>query len=79
MTTDVYQVLGRRLRAERLRQDRSQRALAQAAGVSEPTVGRIESGTPIAAHTLAQIAEALGLRLTLVDAEVDEPLCSVRP
>ncbi|UNK47803.1 helix-turn-helix domain-containing protein [Arthrobacter sulfonylureivorans] len=39
----------------------SQETLAEQAGVSRPTIARVEAGNDISTATLAKIAEALGL------------------
>jgi DNA-binding Xre family transcriptional regulator len=42
------------------RQEMDQVALAQKAGISEPTMIRLMQGKPFASETLGRIAEALG-------------------
>lgn len=41
----------------------SQETLAEHAGVSRPTIARVEAGNDISTATLAKVAEALGLTL----------------
>jgi transcriptional regulator with XRE-family HTH domain len=41
----------------------SQETLAEQAGVSRPTIARVEAGNDISTATLAKVAEALGLTL----------------
>lgn len=62
-----------RLRTLRRRRGWTQRELAEAAGVAKITVARLETGaqTP-RPGTMAQIARALGVRITDVDEFTDE-------
>lgn len=58
------------VRTVRRRADLSQRELAERAGLSRATIGRIESGTLIPAlHTLAAVVAVAGIRLVAVDSE----------
>lgn len=43
----------------------AQRELAERAGVSRPTVARIERGDDVSTATLAKVAAALGLKVAL--------------
>lgn len=45
--------------------DWTQRELAEHAGVSRPTVARIERGDDVSTATLAKVAAALGLKVEL--------------
>lgn len=52
-----------RVREARLNLGWSQSELAEAAGVSRPTVARIEAGQQVALGTLVKVAAALGLQV----------------
>lgn len=58
--------LGNRIRQARKTHGWSQAMLAERAGVSRPTVARIEAGTDVSTVTLSMITEALGLQLGLI-------------
>jgi HTH-type transcriptional regulator/antitoxin HipB len=51
------------VKAQRKAKGWSQQQLAQAAGLSRPTVARIESGSAVSTATLAKIANALGIEI----------------
>ena len=68
----ALQALGRRLARHRLNRNLTQAALAAQAGVSTPTVQRIEQGQSSQAANLIRILRALGL-LENLDALVPEP------
>lgn len=53
--------LGKRIAQARLQQNRTQRDLAQEAGVSKATLHRIERGTPTQVVQLVKTLRALGL------------------
>lgn len=57
--------LHEQLRARRLDLGISQTVLAEGAGVSRPTVARLETGQDISLSNLGKITNALGLSLTL--------------
>lgn len=61
--------LGNRIRKARKDNGWSQTVLAERAGVSRPTIARIEGGTDVSTVRLAKIAEALGLEIVLAPAE----------
>ena len=63
--------LGEEIRAARLTREWSQQQVAEAAGVSRPTVARVEGGEDVSTATLEKVAAALGLRVTL---DTDERL-----
>lgn len=63
--------LGDEIRAARQERQWSQQQLAEAAGVSRPTVARVEGGEDVSTATLEKVAAALGLRVTL---DTDERL-----
>ena len=71
----ALEALGRRLARHRLNRNLTQAALAAQAGVSTPTVQRIEQGHSSQAANLIRILRALGL-LGNLDALVPEPPAS---
>ena len=68
----ALKALGRRLARHRLNRNLTQAALAAQAGISTPTVQRIEQGRSSQAANLIRILRALGL-LDNLDALVPEP------
>ena len=66
------QALGRRLARHRLNRNLTQAALAAQAGVSKPTVQRIEQGHSSQTANLIRILRALGM-LDNLDVLVTEP------
>lgn len=62
------QTIGSVFRTERQTRGWSQATLAEKAGVSRPTVARIEGGQDISATSLTKLAGALELELALVPA-----------
>jgi transcriptional regulator with XRE-family HTH domain len=62
--------IARRLRDARAAHGWSQRELAEHAGVSRPTVARVEAGDDVNTAKLIRIAEALGLVLRLEKQEL---------
>lgn len=57
--------LGDRVRQARTARGWSQSELASLAGVSRPTVARIEAGQQVRASTLNAVAAALGMRVQI--------------
>lgn len=57
--------LAARIRGQRIERDWSQIELAERAGVSRPTVARIERGDDVSTATLVKVAGALRLRVEL--------------
>lgn len=57
--------IGREIREARLSLGWTQHQLAQEAGVSRPTIARVEIGGNISTGTLEKVAKALGRRLTM--------------
>lgn len=55
--------LAESIREARHQRGWSQETLAEQAGVSRPTIARVEAGNDISTATLAKVAEALGLTL----------------
>lgn len=58
---------GRVIREARKRQGWSQTELGEKAGVSRPTIARVEANNDVTTATIAKIALALGLTLELRD------------
>lgn len=56
---------GAQIRAARLERGWTQQEIADAAGVSRPTVARLEAGEDVSTATLEKIAGALGMGLRL--------------
>lgn len=57
-------MIGSQVREARIQRGWSQARLAEAAGVTQPTIHRVESSDPgISARTLTAISSALGVRL----------------
>lgn len=50
----------------------SQGLLADKAGVSRPSVARVEASEAVSTDTLSKISEALGLKLTLAEVQPDD-------
>lgn len=59
--------IGQQVRKARYEQGLTQAELAARAGVSRPTVARVELGVAISIATLEKIVEALGLTVELRD------------
>lgn len=57
--------LGDRVRQARMTRGWSQSELASLAGVSRPTVARIEAGQQVRVSTLNAVAAALGMRVQI--------------
>lgn len=58
--------IGHEIRKARDEQGLTQTELASKAGVSRPTVARVELGVAISIATLEKIADALGLNIGLI-------------
>lgn len=58
--------LGEAIRAARQARRWTQEDLAQQSGVSRPTVARLEAGRGVSTTTLTKLAEALNLRVQLL-------------
>ena len=71
----VLAELGRRLARTRLQRNMPQEALAKEAGVSVPTVQRIERGQPAEVRSLIRVMRVLDL-LGSLDSAVPQPLPS---
>jgi len=62
-----YKELGKRIRAERRRQDLTQEKLAEMADISESFMGHIErGGRTLSIETLAKLANALNLSIEYI-------------
>jgi len=72
----MLQELGRRLQRHRLSRNVTQDSLAREAGVSTPTVQRLEAGSSVQLVSLLRVLRALGL-LDHMEMLVPEP--GVRP
>lgn len=59
--------LGQVIKAARVERGWSQTDLAEHAGVSRPSVARIEGGEDVSTATLEKVAEALELSIELAD------------
>lgn len=57
--------LGESIREARRRQGWSQVTLGERAGVSRPTIARVEAGGDVSTATLAKVVAALGLTVKL--------------
>lgn len=57
--------LGAAIRDARKKQGLSQDELAEKAGLSRPTVARVERGDDVSTATITKLAEVLGLALKL--------------
>ncbi|WP_040405866.1 helix-turn-helix domain-containing protein [Actinokineospora sp. G85] len=60
-------VFGEVIRGARRKRGWSQEELGRAAGLSRPTIARVESDSDVSTATIGKIAQALGLRLELTD------------
>lgn len=61
--------LGDVIRIARKKQGWSQAELGEKAGVSRPTIARVEANNDVTTATIAKIAQALGLKLELRDGD----------
>lgn len=61
--------IGPRIREARDALGWTQKTLAERAGVSRPTIARIERGNDVSTATLSKVADALGLALRLATTE----------
>ena len=57
------------IREARTSRDWSQTELAERAGISRPSIARIEAGHDVSMATLAKVGAALGLTLALVPSQ----------
>lgn len=65
----LHPLFGEVIRDARRRRGWSQQHLGQAAGVSRPTVARVEADSDVSTATIGKIAHALGLTLELRNRE----------
>ncbi len=68
----VLEELGTRLRQARLNRNLTQGRLAEEAGVSPPTINKLEHGKPVQLTTLVRAMRVLGL-LDGLEAAIPEP------
>ncbi|WJZ68554.1 helix-turn-helix transcriptional regulator [Kocuria rosea] len=61
--------LGESIRAARRQRGWSQEVLAEQAGVSRPTIARVETGNDVSTATISKIVSALGLTLRIEPTE----------
>lgn len=59
--------IARRIREARLAAEWSQNDLADRAGVSRPSIARIERGDDVSTATLGKVADTLGLALLVIE------------
>lgn len=69
--TRTMRELGRSVQTARAARGWSQTVLAQRAGVSRPSVARIEAGEDVSTLTLSKVAEAIELSLGVLP--IQEP------
>jgi transcriptional regulator with XRE-family HTH domain len=60
-------LFGEVIRRARKNRGWSQEELGQAAGLSRPTIARVEADSDVSTATIGKIAQALGLTLKLTD------------
>lgn len=75
-TTQILGNLGRRFASNRLAKNMTQAQLAEAAGIGEATVARLEKGSASSIDTVVRVMLALGLRSHL-ESLLPDP--SIRP
>jgi transcriptional regulator with XRE-family HTH domain len=63
----VRPLFGEVIREARKKRGWSQEELGQAAGLSRPTIARVEADSDVTTATIGKIARALGLTLELTD------------
>lgn len=64
--------IARRVRDVRTDLGWSQGLLAARAGVSRPSVARVEASEAVSTDTLSKISEVLGMKLTLAEVQPDD-------
>jgi transcriptional regulator with XRE-family HTH domain len=75
MQENEMAALGAVVRRARSRRNWTQQDLADAAGVAEGTVGRVENGKPVRAGNLSDVLEAVGVQpLDSQPARVDDDI-----
>lgn len=67
----MHEIAGR-VRTARLAAGLTQHELAERAGVSRPSVARVEAGEDVRTATLSKLADALGLVLRVTQDRRDE-------
>lgn len=63
--TAMMRDLGQQIRAARASRGWSQSVLAKMAGVSRPSIARIEAGEDVNTQTLSKVVDALGCSLAI--------------
>lgn len=69
---NVMSEVAQQVRAARTSLGLTQSMLAAKAGVSRPSVARVEANEDVSTDTLSKISEALGLKLTLAEVQPDD-------
>lgn len=64
--------IAEQVRAARTDRGWSQALLAEKAGVSRPSVARVEASEAVSTDTLSKVSEVLGLKLTLAEAQPND-------
>lgn len=62
---------GEVIREARKKREWSQEMLAEKAGVSRPTIARVERGDDVSTANLTKIADVLGLHILLAERETE--------
>lgn len=70
--------VGRRLREERLRQDKSVSKLATKAGIATSVIDRIESGEGVNLGSFMRLVDALGMPYSVLFGEADHRAYTAR-
>lgn len=70
---NVMSEIAQKVRAARTGLGMSQGLLADKAGVSRPSVARLEAGEDVSTDTLGKISDALGLKFTLTEIQEGSP------
>ena len=72
--TELGPTFGAIIRDARTKRGWSQTELGDEAGLSRPTIARIEAGSDVSTATIAKVAQALGLKLELTHRDSRIPL-----
>ena len=67
MAAHLSEEISNKIRAARKKLGWSQTVLGERAGLSRPTIARVEAGRDVSTATLSKVAEVLGLKLDLLD------------
>ncbi|WP_288784143.1 helix-turn-helix domain-containing protein [Microbacterium lacticum] len=71
MTDSSPPSFGEVIRDARKKREWSQEMLAEKAGVSRPTIARVERGDDVSTANLTKIADVLGLQILLAERETE--------